>query len=88
MKVYQKYIDELNSRLLKSDESRFVAQQLLRLHQEVKLKIDPLIVELGVDKGQSTKIFLNAIEEKNNAKLISVDIKDCSDAVLVNETKT
>ena len=81
MKVYQKYIDKLNNSLSKSDESRFVAQQLLRLHQEVKLKAEPLIVELGVDRGQSTKVFLNAIEGKNNAKLISIDIKNCSDAV-------
>ena len=65
----------------KLNESRFVAQQLLRLHQEVKLKVDPLIVELGVEKGQSTKVFLNAIEGKSDAKLISIDIKDCRSAV-------
>ena len=81
MKIYQKYINELNNHLSKLDESRFVAQQLLRLHKEVKLKVDPLVVELGVDKGQSTKVFLNAIEDKSNAKLISIDIKNCSDAV-------
>ena len=38
MKIYQKYIDELKNHLSKLDESRFVAQQLLRLHQEAKLK--------------------------------------------------
>ncbi|MDA7694959.1 class I SAM-dependent methyltransferase [Candidatus Pelagibacter sp.] len=81
MKIYQKYIDELKNHLSKLDESRFVAQQLLRLHQEVKLKVDPLVVELGVDKGQSTKVFLNAIEGKNNAKLISIDIENCRSAV-------
>ena len=81
MKIYQKYIDELKNHLSKLDESRFVAQQLLRLHQEAKLKVDPLVVELGVDKGQSTKVFLNAIEGKSNAKLISIDIKNCRSAV-------
>jgi predicted O-methyltransferase YrrM len=81
MKIYQKYIDELKNHLSKLDESRFVAEQLLRLHQEVKLKVDPLVVELGVDKGQSTKVFLNAIEGKSNAKLISIDIKNCRSAV-------
>ena len=81
MKIYEKFIDELKNHLSKLDESRFAAQQLLRIHQEVKLKVNPLIVELGVDKGQSTKIFLNAIEGKRNAKLISIDIKDCRSAV-------
>jgi 23S rRNA U2552 (ribose-2'-O)-methylase RlmE/FtsJ len=81
MKIYQKYIDELKNHLSKLDETRFVAQQLLRLHQEVKIKADPLVVELGVDKGQSTKVFLNAIEGKSNAKLISIDIKNCHSAV-------
>jgi len=81
MKIYEKFIDELKNHLSKLNESRFVAQQLLRLHQEVKLKVDPLIVELGVEKGQSTKVFLNAIEGKSNAKLISIDIKDCRSAV-------
>ena len=37
----------------------------------------PLILELGVQKGRSTKKFLD-ICEKNNGKLISVDIDDCS----------
>ena len=81
MKIYQKYIDELKNHLSKLDESRFVAQQLLRLHQVVKSKVDPIIVELGVDQGQSTKVFLNAIAEKSNAKLISIDIKNCNNAV-------
>jgi len=81
MKKYQSYIDELKNHLNKSDESRFVAQQLLRLHKETELKSNPLIVELGVDKGQSTKIFLNAIDGKKNATLISVDVRDCRNAV-------
>ena len=80
MKIYQEYIQKLDNHLNKTDESRFVAQQLLRLHKEAELKKCPLIVELGVDRGQSTKIFLNAIDDKDGAKLISLDIKDCSKA--------
>ena len=80
MKIYQEYIQKLDNHLNKTDESRFVAQQLLRLHKEAELKKCPLIVELGVDRGQSTKIFLNAIDDKEGAKLISLDIKDCSKA--------
>ena len=60
----------------------FLAQQLLRLHKETELKPNPLIVELGVDRGQSTRVFLNAIDGKQNAKLISIDIKDCRNAVI------
>ena len=37
----------------------------------------PIILELGVQKGRSTKKFLE-ICEKNNGKLYSVDIDDCS----------
>ena len=34
-----------------------------------------------MDKGHSTRVFLNSIEEKTDAILISVDIRDCSRAV-------
>lgn len=41
-------------------------------------KIDnPVILELGVQKGRSTKKFLD-ICKRNNGKLYSVDIDDCS----------
>ena len=32
-----------------------------------------------MDRGQSTKVFLNAIHNKVESHLISVDIRDCSD---------
>ena len=37
----------------------------------------PMILELGVQKGRSTKKFLE-ICETNKGKLFSVDIDDCS----------
>ena len=37
----------------------------------------PIILELGVQKGRSTKKFLE-ICEQNKGKLFSVDIDDCS----------
>lgn len=41
-------------------------------------KIDkPIILELGVQKGRSTKKFLE-ICKKNNGKLFSIDVDDCS----------
>lgn len=38
---------------------------------------NPIILELGVQQGISTKKFLD-ICDKNNGKLFSVDIEDCS----------
>lgn len=81
MKLYQKYIDLLTELSEENSESRFVAQQLLFMHQEVLSRHNPTIVELGVDQGQSTKVFLNAIDGKTEATLTSVDIRDCSGSV-------
>ena len=41
---------------------------------------NPIILELGVQKGRSTKKFLD-ICKKNNGKLFSIDIDDCSNIV-------
>jgi len=38
---------------------------------------NPTILEFGVERGSSTKKFIN-FGEKNNAKIFSVDINDCS----------
>mgnify|MGYP001001584039 FL=1 len=38
---------------------------------------EPIILELGVQKGRSTKKFLELCN-KNNGKLFSVDLDDCS----------
>ena len=48
-------------------------------HIKDKLKYfeNPIILELGVNRGGSTKIFLDYVE-KNNGKVFSIDIKDCS----------
>ena len=40
----------------------------------------PTILELGVNRGGSTKKFLDYIS-LNDGRLFSIDIKDCSDAV-------
>ena len=74
MLIHQDFVNDQINQLNSLDEKRFAAQQLLRMHEEVKNKKNPLIVEFGVNSGQSTKIFLNAIDDKENAKLISVDI--------------
>ena len=81
MKIYENYIDKLRTNSKINSETRFVANQLLEMHSEALKRDRPIIVELGVDKGQSTRVFLNAIDNKTNARLISIDIKDCKDAV-------
>ena len=81
MKIYEKYINTLRTHSKKKSESRFVANQLLEMHSEALKRERPIIVELGVDKGQSTRVFLNAIDNKTNGRLISIDIEDCKDAV-------
>ena len=75
---YDDYINALRNSLTSNSESRFAAQQLLRLHEYASLSDNTIILELGVDRGQSTKVFLNAIAHTENSQLISVDIRDCS----------
>ena len=85
MKIYQKYIEKLIKWSKTSGEERFAAKQLLEMHNEALKKKELIIVELGVDRGQSTKVFLNAICKKKNSKLISIDIRDCSNAAKSNQ---
>ena len=74
-KEYLQILEECSS---KKNEQRFAAKQLLEIHKKVKSLSSPVILELGVDRGQSTKVILNAMHGKENATLVSVDIKDCS----------
>lgn len=52
-----------------------------KINEELFSKIldveNPIILELGVEKGVSTKLFLELCE-KNNGHLFSVDVNDCS----------
>ena len=81
MKIYQDYVNAIIEAITDNSEIRFAAQQLLKMHDEALSRHNPIIVELGVDKGQSTRVFLNSIDGKVGAKLISIDIRDCSKAV-------
>ena len=83
--VYEKYISDLRSFLFSRDERHFAAKQLLELHKEAASRDAATILELGVDRGQSTKVFLNAIEPKAASRLFSVDIRDCSSAARSNK---
>lgn len=79
MPIYQDETDNLKQLSLKNDNERYVARQLLDMHAEALSREKPVIVELGVDIGNSTRLFLNAIDKKEGSFLISVDILDCSD---------
>lgn len=81
MRPYESFINELREKSAVKGEPRAYALQLMELHREASMRSEPVIVELGVEKGQSTRVFLNAIHEKIGAKLVSVDILDYSDAV-------
>mgnify|MGYP001201918174 FL=1 len=54
----------------------------------IKEKLDtiknPVILELGVNRGRSTKRFIDHIE-LNGGELYSIDIKDCSNAIISNK---
>lgn len=56
------------------------------LFPKIKKINNPIILELGVQQGRSTKKFLE-ICEKNNGKLFSVDIDDCSNVSKSNNWK-
>ena len=75
--MFNSYIDLLKEKSFSREESRFYALQLLELHKESFNRNNVVILELGVDKGLSTKVFLNAIKDKQKSSLISVDIREC-----------
>ena len=52
-------------------------QKLDLIKDNLKQINNPIIFELGVNRGGSTKFFLKHVEE-NTGKVYSVDIKDCS----------
>lgn len=58
-----------------------VSDQLMRLHRLALTFDQPVILECGVNQGWSTGIFAHACEQ-NGGQLISVDINDCSDAIV------
>ncbi len=54
-----------------NDTSNYFLERLKLLHK-------PIVLELGVNRGGSTLVFLKNIND-NGGELYSVDIKDCSD---------
>ena len=56
------------------------ATQLMELHRRVCQVEAPVVLECGVDVGWSTGVLAHAVEQKGG-RLISLDIRDCSDAI-------
>lgn len=57
-----------------------VATQLMKMHHIIMQRQNPVVLEFGVHKGQSTGVLADACE-KTGGTLISVDIEDCSDVI-------
>jgi hypothetical protein len=64
-----------------------IAEKYLKENSHLRIMTDflnnienPKVLELGVERGSSTKAFLWYLEKKNG-KLFSVDINDCSNVV-------
>lgn len=70
---FESYIDNLRSIAAGSGEAAAAAKQLMMLHSAASNA--KVVLELGVDRGQSTRVFLNAL--KGHGHLVSVDIRDC-----------
>ncbi len=61
-------------------------EKLEIIRNKIQNILNPNILELGVQKGNSTKMFLE-ICEINNGFLTSVDIEDCSNVSNNNKWK-
>ena len=59
------------------DDLKFISKLKKFFENDIKNIKNISILEFGVKNGNSTKFFLD-ICEKNNGKLFSVDIEDCS----------
>jgi predicted O-methyltransferase YrrM len=69
---------ELLDRSRVPGEQGIGAEQQIMMYEEARVRDEPVILELGVDRGASTTVFLQACAEKNG-QLVSVDIRDCSE---------
>jgi len=74
---YYKFSDLLEKQGLPGREGK-IAHQYLTIYRKAKEKDNPVILELGTQRGLSTTVFLQVCMEKGG-HLYSIDITDCSD---------
>ena len=76
--MYEEVFEKYSNSFKGSDNLHFNAKHYLTMHSHAASLSNPTILELGVQSGNSTKLFLNALGEGEEGALISVDIDDCS----------
>lgn len=76
--MYDDVLDNFKTALESSDGLHFNAKHYLTMHSLAANRKNPTILELGVQSGKSTKLFLNALQDSERGALISVDIDDCA----------
>lgn len=74
------FLAELLTRASSSGDDRFASRQLLRLYEKALARPGGVFLELGTDRGQASRAILAACQT-NGGSLVSVDIRDCSQAV-------
>jgi len=74
--MYEDLVENYQKELDLLAEGRHGARQYLEIHGEIARRTAPTVLELGVDAGRGTKIFLNALYKAGGGLLISVDIVD------------
>jgi hypothetical protein len=62
-KPYQSYVDRIKQAALDNNEQACAARQLLIMHAAAASKDNTVFLELGTDRGQATKVILNAFME-------------------------
>ena len=76
---YAGYVAELEALRLAQGEEASAADQLLTLRDFAGTARNATCLELGTDRGQATKVILNALHGTDGL-LVSVDVEDCRDA--------
>jgi len=76
---FDDYLKTLHAEASTPGEAAEASKQLLEMHHAIELccqtKGHCTVLELGVDRGQSTRVFLNALRKRGH--LVSIDIRDC-----------
>ncbi len=76
--MYEEKLNEYKANLNSGNDKHFRAKHYLSMHALITQLENPTMLELGVQSGNSTKLFLNALHDSDRGTLVSVDIADCS----------
>lgn len=76
--MYEEKLNEYKANLNSGNDKHFRAKHYLSMHALITQLENPTMLELGVQSGNSTKLFLNALQDSDQGSLVSVDIDDCT----------